>query len=85
MVSDADQTKIKEPCLSEKDEEQDDQSVIVRPDDDSIPDGGLVAWLQVLGSFMIFFNTWGVVNSFGVYQTYYENNILQSEGASRIS
>lgn len=85
MVSDADQTKIKEPCLSEKGEEQDDQSVIVPPDDDSIPDGGLVAWLQVLGSFMIFFNTWGVVNSFGVYQTYYENNFLQSEGASRIS
>lgn len=25
-----------------------------------IPDGGVRAWLQVLGSFMIFFNTWCV-------------------------
>lgn len=24
----------------------------------SVPDGGLVAWVQVLGSFMLFFNTW---------------------------
>jgi hypothetical protein len=25
------------------------------------PDGGLVAWMQVLGSFMLFFNTWGIL------------------------
>ena len=24
----------------------------------NIPNGGLIAWLQVLGSFFIFFNTW---------------------------
>jgi hypothetical protein len=27
-------------------------------DVDEIPDGGLVAWLQVLGSFALFFNSW---------------------------
>jgi len=27
----------------------------------SVPDGGLRAWLQVLGGFMLFFNTWYVV------------------------
>jgi hypothetical protein len=27
---------------------------------DSIPNGGLIAWLQVLGSFFIFFNSWSV-------------------------
>lgn len=26
----------------------------------SIPNGGLTAWLQVLGAFFIFFNTWSV-------------------------
>lgn len=25
---------------------------------DEIPDGGLVAWLQVAGSFALFFNSW---------------------------
>ena len=25
------------------------------------PNGGLKAWLQVLGGFMLFFNTWGVL------------------------
>lgn len=24
----------------------------------AIPDGGVTAWLQVLGAFMLFFNTW---------------------------
>lgn len=27
-------------------------------DDDGPPDGGLKAWLQVLGSFFLFFNCW---------------------------
>lgn len=27
----------------------------------SVPDGGLWAWLQVLGGFMLFFNTWWVL------------------------
>lgn len=31
-------------------------------DTDSIPDGGRIAWLQVLGTFFIFFNTWYVVS-----------------------
>lgn len=30
----------------------------------SVPNGGLTAWLQVLGSFFLFFNTWGTVNTF---------------------
>lgn len=25
------------------------------------PNGGLQAWLQVLGSWMLFFNTWGIL------------------------
>lgn len=25
---------------------------------DAIPDGGLTAWLQVVGSFFLFFNSW---------------------------
>ncbi|KAK1987538.1 major facilitator superfamily transporter [Colletotrichum cereale] len=42
---------------------------------DPVPDGGLEAWLQVLGSWVILAHTWGLVNTFGVYQTYYERTL----------
>ena len=29
----------------------------------SVPNGGLQAWLQVLSSFFVFFNTWGIINA----------------------
>ena len=29
-----------------------------KPPVDTIPDGGVIAWLQVLGSFFLFFNSW---------------------------
>lgn len=51
----------------------------------SIPNGGLKAWLQVLGAFFLFFNSWGIINTFGVYQTYYESGILSSSTPSDIS
>ncbi|KAK4620099.1 MFS-type transporter dbaD [Fulvia fulva] len=51
----------------------------------SVPNGGLTAWLQVVGSFFLFMNTWGVVNTFGTYQTYYEAGILASSSPSDIS
>lgn len=35
------------------------------------PDGGVRAWTQVFGSHLLVCNTWGFINSFGVFQTYY--------------
>ncbi|MCJ1307735.1 hypothetical protein MMC25_001383 [Agyrium rufum] len=35
------------------------------------PDSGLKAWTQVFAGHLVVFNTWGYVNSFGVFQTYY--------------
>lgn len=35
------------------------------------PDGGTTAWVQVALTHLVFFNTWGVTNSFGVFQSYY--------------
>lgn len=49
------------------------------------PDGGLKAWLQVVGAFLLFFNTWGILNTFGVYQTYYESGELFAASSSDIS
>ena len=54
-------------------------------DTDSIPDGGLVAWLHVLGSFFLFFNNWGIINAFGVYQTYYMTTLLTDQTPASIA
>lgn len=35
------------------------------------PDGGLRAWTQSAMGHLVVFNTWGYINSFGVFQTYY--------------
>ncbi|BCS28338.1 uncharacterized protein APUU_61386S [Aspergillus puulaauensis] len=49
------------------------------------PNGGLIAWLHVAGGFMLFFNTWGMMNTFGVFQTYYESGALFHRSSSDIS
>ncbi|KAL4904573.1 hypothetical protein BDW74DRAFT_154171 [Aspergillus multicolor] len=48
-------------------------------------DTGYACWLQVLGSWFLFFNSWGVVNTWGVYQTYYEQNQLSDMSSSDIA
>ncbi|EED16861.1 MFS monocarboxylate transporter, putative [Talaromyces stipitatus ATCC 10500] len=48
-------------------------------------DTGFKAWSQVLGSFFLFFNSWGLINTFGAFQTYYEDQILSHESASTIA
>ncbi len=35
------------------------------------PDGGWQAWSVCLCTHMVFANTWGFINSFGIFQTYY--------------
>ncbi|KAF2863311.1 MFS general substrate transporter [Piedraia hortae CBS 480.64] len=49
------------------------------------PDGGTVAWLQVASSWCLFFNTWGILNTFGVFQTYYESKKLFHASSSTIA
>jgi MFS family permease len=49
------------------------------------PDGGLVAWLHVLAAFMLFLNSWGIVNTYGVFQSYYESGVLFKATSSEIS
>ncbi|EGD86286.1 hypothetical protein H112_07217 [Trichophyton rubrum D6] len=42
------------------------------------PDGGYHAWLQVALTHMVIFNTWGFVNGFGVFQSYYTEALKRS-------
>jgi MFS family permease len=71
--------------------DDDEESLVQTPqqkkgnDASSIPNGGLRAWLQVLGGFFLLFNSWGIINTFGVYQAYYETGLLKSSTSSAIS
>ncbi|SJX61518.1 related to MCH4-monocarboxylate transporter [Sporisorium reilianum f. sp. reilianum] len=51
----------------------------------ALADGGLVAWLQVVASFMLFFNSWGLVNTYGSFQTFYQAHLLRNHTSSSIS
>lgn len=39
------------------------------------PDGGVVAWTQAVLTHLVVFNTWGFINSFGLFQAYYVDNM----------
>jgi len=39
------------------------------------PDGGFKAWTQVALAHLVIFNTWGYINSFGVFQAYYTETL----------
>lgn len=48
-------------------------------------EGGLHAWLSVAGSFLVYFASFGVVNSFGYFQTFYQLNYLSNYPAPEIA
>lgn len=39
------------------------------------PDGGVVAWTQAVLTHLVIFTTWGFINSFGLFQSYYVDNM----------
>ena len=45
------------------------------------PDGGFKAWTQALMGHLVVFNTWGYINSFGVFQTYYVDALNETPSA----
>ncbi|KAF9001736.1 major facilitator superfamily domain-containing protein [Cyathus striatus] len=50
------------------------------------PDGGLRAWLIVCGVYIYdFLPRFGFVNAWGVFQSYYETNVLQDSSPSQIA
>lgn len=58
-----------------------------RDEDDNVADeeGGVRAWLAILGSFLVYFASFGVANSFGYFQTFYQTEYLQQYSPSVIS
>ncbi|KAG9052339.1 hypothetical protein FS842_010032 [Serendipita sp. 407] len=51
----------------------------------TFPDGGLRAWLVVLGVFSLNFATFGIAVSWGAFQAYYEQNTLRGHSSSSIA
>ncbi|OCH92770.1 MFS general substrate transporter [Obba rivulosa] len=49
------------------------------------PEGGLQAWTVIFGAALSFFATFGFVNSFGVFQDYYQTTLLNKSSSSTIS
>lgn len=50
------------------------------------PNGGLVAWAQVVAGFFCSFNSAGFINSYGVFQQYYSSgNILENPSESAVA
>ncbi|KAH9981764.1 MFS general substrate transporter [Russula compacta] len=52
---------------------------------DDFPDGGVRAWLVVLGAACAAFATFGYVNAFGVFQDHYQNVLLKGTSPSAIA
>ncbi|KAK5136861.1 hypothetical protein LTR08_001783 [Meristemomyces frigidus] len=50
-----------------------------------LEDGGSRAWLQVLGSFIVFSNLWGFTFAYGTFQTFYQLEDLSASSPSDIS
>ena len=55
------------------------------PPVDVPPDGGLRAWLVVFGGWCCYLSSYGWLSSIGVFQTYYEQQLLPSYSPSTIS
>ncbi|KAF5382811.1 hypothetical protein D9757_007269 [Collybiopsis confluens] len=57
-------------------------TLVSQPD---VPDGGLRAWLIVLGTSFSTLSSFGYINSWGVFQSYYEETLLKDHSPSDIA
>jgi MCP family monocarboxylic acid transporter-like MFS transporter 10 len=48
-------------------------------------DGGRAAWLTVAGSILVYYASFGVMNSFGFFQNYYSSDFLKQTPPSTIA
>ncbi|KAF2705024.1 MFS general substrate transporter [Pleomassaria siparia CBS 279.74] len=48
-------------------------------------EGGRAAWLTVLGSVLVYYSSFGIINSFGFFQAYYQTDFLASTPPSTIA
>ncbi|KAL4945678.1 hypothetical protein BDV06DRAFT_184235 [Aspergillus oleicola] len=73
-----------DPELASKDNDA-EKSAPVDISQPKVPDGGAVAWLVVLGCWCTSFCSFGWLNSVGVFQEYYQNDLLTEYSTSAVS
>ncbi|KAJ4466245.1 major facilitator superfamily domain-containing protein [Lentinula aciculospora] len=75
------------PAVDELEDHQAEDDAMRSTEQQSIdfPDGGLRAWLVVLGTFFSAFASFGYVNAWGVFQAYYEETMLTKYSPSTIA
>ncbi|KAK0490622.1 major facilitator superfamily domain-containing protein [Armillaria novae-zelandiae] len=73
--------------MTSQNKPENDGGFIKSPTDSEadFPDGGLRAWLVVGGIMCSSFSTFGFVNAWGVFQAYYEENLLKDFDSSTIA
>jgi MCP family monocarboxylic acid transporter-like MFS transporter 10 len=48
-------------------------------------EGGRAAWCTVAGSILVYYSSFGIMNSFGFFQDYYTRNFLKDTPTSTIA
>lgn len=73
--------------ISETEARAEDTQDKYAPEQGSVlpPEGGRLGWTQVLASFLINMNVYGLVNAFGEFQHFYETDYLKQYSSSEIS
>ncbi|KAJ3981089.1 major facilitator superfamily domain-containing protein [Lentinula detonsa] len=78
--------RVEDMVVPAEDELEDHQQKDISAEQSvDFPDGGLRAWLIVLGTFFSAFASFGYVNAWGVFQTYYEQTMLKGYSPSAIA
>lgn len=52
---------------------------------DKREEGSREAWLTVAGSFLVYYSSYGIINSFGFFQDFYQTDYLTTASPSTIS
>ncbi|KAJ4859560.1 major facilitator superfamily domain-containing protein [Trichoderma breve] len=74
-----------EPIVLKEEEDANYQPAAAAPVGSPPPNGGLRAWLVVVGAWCTSFCSFGWINSVGVFQDYYQATILKDYSSSTVS
>ncbi|KAF8146854.1 MFS general substrate transporter [Mycena galopus ATCC 62051] len=88
VESDPTLTASQESTLEQAEKEHDISTTAEKPLDiwsEEYPDGGARAWLVVFGGACTTFSTFGYVNAWGIFQSYYTETLLKDSSPSNIA
>ncbi|KAF2003840.1 MFS general substrate transporter [Amniculicola lignicola CBS 123094] len=63
----------------------DSESESIGPGEVTEVEGGIEGWMTVAGSFLVYYSSFGIINSFGFFQDYYQTEFLKTTSPSTIA